>query len=320
MHFGEIVNKLASEDKDYNRRMRNEISHWEKQFKGRMSGIAPPIWLKVEERFANRIEAVTRVRTLYHYVARHLKGKERISLLGLGSGACGNELDGIAPQLKLQNCQMDLTCMDINEGILEQAAEEAAKRGIKFTPKVQDVNKIELEPNSYDVIVAYAALHHFVELEHLAQMVNQALVSDGIFVTVDVPTRNGYLMWDETYEIVCAIFKALPPKFRIGHDGYRIPTYVDHYENKDYSKDSFECIRSQDIIPVLRAYLKEIHFVPALSIARRFFDGIFGYNYDYEEPLDRSIFEFIMSMDNYYIDSNILKPEAFFGAYVKKES
>jgi SAM-dependent methyltransferase len=308
------------DDGDYNRWIGNEISQWKEKFKGRMYGMTTPIWSKVEEHFAEKIERSTGVRNLYQYVARHVKGKERVSVLGLGSGACGNELDGIAPLLKLQNCKMELTCMDINGVILEQAVREAAKRDVKFTKKVQDINKIELEPNSYDVIVAYSALHHFIELNHIAHVVNLALVPDGIFVTVDIPTRNGYLMWDETYEIVCAIFQVLPPKFKIGHDGYKKPTYVDHYENKDYSKDSFECIRSEDIIPALRAHLREIHFVPALAFARRFFDGIFGYNYDYEQPLDRAIFEFIINLDNYYIESGILRPECFFGAYGKRNN
>jgi len=65
--------------------------------------------------------------------------------------------------------------------------------------------------------------------------------------------------------------------------------------------------------------LREIHFIPALAFARRFFDGIFGYNYDLEKPLDLAIFEYIMSLDNYYIQAKILKPECFFGAYARVE-
>jgi len=191
---------LASED--YNRRIKNEILQWEKEFKGRMYGQAPAIWNKVEERFADAIEAATGVRNLYQYVARHVKDKKYVYVLGLGSGACGNELDGIAPLLKQQSCEMDLTCIDINRKILEQASVEASKRGINFKRIVQDINKIELEPNTYDVIVAYSALHHFIELDRIASVINSVLRLDGIFVTVDIPTRNGYLMWDETYEIV----------------------------------------------------------------------------------------------------------------------
>lgn len=303
---------------DYEERLRQEICHYQQIFQGRMTQEVPPIWEKVEERFADAVEAVTGVRNLYQYVARHVKGRDRVVVLGLGSGACGNELDGIAPLLKQQSCDMELTCVDINATILEQARIEAAKRGIRFYGVVQDVNTIKLDSNRYDVIVAYASLHHFVDLEHIAHEINRALRPDGIFVTVDVPTRNGYRMWDETFEIVNALWKVLPARFKIAHTGYPTPTYVETYENIDYSKNSFECINSEAILPALRTYLQELHFVPAFSIARRFFDTKFGPNYDWNLPLDRAIFEFIMRLDAYYIEGDLLKPETFFGAYTKK--
>jgi len=303
---------------DYKDRIRREIQHYQEVFKGRMSQEVPPVWLKVEKRFSDAIEEITGVRNLYQYVARHVKGKERVSLLGLGSGACGNELEGIAPLLREQNCQMELTCIDINETILVQAEVEAKKRGVKFYKIVQDINRMELEPNSYDVIVAYSALHHFIELDRIAYMINFALRHDGIFVTVDIPTRNGYKMWDETFDIVNALWKVLPEKFKIAHTGYPEPRYLPIYENIDYSKNSFECINSEAILPALRTHMKEVHFVPSLSIARRFFDTRFGPNYDLNLNLDHSIFEFIMGLDDYYIKMGHLRPETFLGAYAKK--
>jgi ubiquinone/menaquinone biosynthesis C-methylase UbiE len=303
---------------DYKDRLRREIQHYQEMFRGRMSQEVPPVWLKVEERFSDAIEEIIGVRNLYQYVARHVKGKERVSLLGAGSGACGSELDGIAPLLKEQNCQMDLTCIDVNETTLVQAEIEADKRGVKFCKIVQDINKIKLEANSYDVIVAYASLHHFIELDHIAREINLALRRDGIFVTVDIPTRNGYRMWDETFDIVNALWKVLPTKFKIAHTGYREPTYLPIYENIDYSVNSFECINSEAILPALRTYMQELHFIPSLSIARRFFDTKFGPNYDLNLKLDNSIFEFIMRLDDYYIKMGHLRPETFFGAYAKK--
>ncbi len=303
---------------DYKRRLDNEINHYRKIFKGRMSQKTPPIWNKVEEHFANQIEKVCRVRNLYQYVARHVKNRKHIVVLGLGSGSCGNELDGIAPLLKNQGCQMELVCIDINDKILNQAHKQAQRRKIKFTPIVMDVNKMKLEPNCYDVIVAYASLHHFLNLGHIASEVNKGLKKNGIFVTVDIPTRNGYKMWDETYKIVCDLWKILPRRFKLAHTGFNKPTYVETYKNIDYSQNSFECINSEAIIPSLRGYLKEIYFVPALSIARRFFDTKFGPNYNLKFSLDQSIFNFIINLDSYYIESNYLRPETFFASYAKK--
>lgn len=317
----------------YKGRVHNELLHYQKFLQGRMALEVPAIWGKVEERFADLMESATGVRNLYQYVARHVTGMSTVELLGLGSGACGNELNGIAPLLAERSCQLCISCVDINPAVLEEASEQASKRGIRFEGKVQDANQISLEPDRYDVIVAYASLHHFIKLDHIAYEINRALRQNGIFVTVDIPARNGYYMWSETSEIVNAIWKVLPAKFKIAHVGYREPTYVASYETKyssllarlsakllpaRLSGANFECVNSEAILPALRKHLRKIHFVPAFPIARRFFDTKFGPNFDWNQSIDRAIFEFIMQLDTYYLDSGLLRPETFFGAYAKR--
>jgi SAM-dependent methyltransferase len=302
----------------YEQRLQQEVSHYEKVFKGRMAQEVPSVWLQVEEHLADEIEAVTGVRNLYQYVARHVLGRRSIELLGLGSGACGNELDGIVPVLRGYECEVELSCVDVNGAVLAQAAMEAEKRNVRFQPITQDINSMTLGENRYDVIVAYASLHHFLKLDHVAREVNRALRPGGIFVTVDIPTRNGYLMWDETLDAVNAIWRVLPPKYKIDHTGFATPTFVAKYTNVDYSINSFECINSEAILPAFRKHMKEVAFVPALSLARRFFDTKFGPNYDLREPLDLAIFRMVLELDRYYLAAGILRPETFFGAYEKK--
>jgi SAM-dependent methyltransferase len=297
---------------EYQRRLQNEITHYEQIFRGRLSQEVPPVWDAVEARFADLVERATGVRSLYAYVARHVQGREFVRVLGLGSGACGNELDGIAPLLSYR---MALTCVDINQSALDTGRAEAEKRSIPFEGIVQDANRISLSKATYDVIVAYAALHHFIELDHIAAEIATALKPDGIFVTVDIPARNGYRMWDETLAVVRGIWGALPAKYKIDHTHFAQPTFVAEYENRDYSVNSFECANSEQILSSLRRHLKEVEFVPALALGRRFFDTRFGPNYDLRETLDRAIFDFVMGIDEYYIASSILRPETFFGAY-----
>jgi len=303
---------------NYQYHFHNEIVDYQKALKNRLSVDVPPIWSKVEERFSKAIREATGVGNLYEYVARHLQGKKEAKILSLGSGACGNEFEGIAPLLSEQHCQLNLTCIDINSDILKAASLEASKRGILFTAMIQDANEIRLVPNAYDVIVAYSSLHHFQNVDHIASQINLALCPDGIFVTVDIPTKNGYRMWDETFEVVNSVWKIIPRNYKMDHTRYAVPTYARICPNLDSSKDSFECINSEAILPALRNHMEEVDFVPALSIARRFFDMKFGPNYDIRRPLDSALFEFIMNLDQYYIETGMLQPETFFGAYRKK--
>lgn len=305
---------------DYSERVKAEVAKYARQFNGRLAQEVPSIWDAVERDFADTIQKQTGVRNLYEYVLRDVKnkGKQKVHILGLGSGACGNELDGITPLLQSIGVEVHLTCLDINEEIIEQAKGEAVKRGVNFSGIAADVNQVQLDPCTYDVVVAYAALHHFIELDHITREVNSALTDDGLFVTVDIPTRNGYKMWEETLQIVRSLWEVIPPQFKIDHSGFAEPTFVEEYLNIDFSVGCFECINSEAILPALKNNLITEEYVPAMSICRRFFDTKYGPNYNLNEELDKSIFDFIMKLDEYYLESGLLQPETFFGAYRKQ--
>ncbi len=303
---------------EYEKKLESEIKRYEELYRGRPYYDVPEVWWHVENYFSDCIKKITGVKSLFHYVGKYIEDNSKISILGLGTGPFLYELDSIIPILYAKDCDIELTCIDINDNALKRVALEAQKRNIKFNAINTDINNVILDKKRYDVIIAYASLHHFIELEYIAKEINKALTNVGIFVTVDIPTRNGYKMWEETYKIVQNIWNVLPKKYKYMHSLKDQPKYMEVYENLDLSMDSFECINSESIIPALRKNLNEIAFVPALSISRRFFDTMFGYNYDMNSPIDKSIFNFIINLDTYYIDNNILKPETFFGAYVKK--
>lgn len=306
--------------KGYHARMETEIEHYKEIFKDGLFQKVPPVWNQVEAEFSNKIKLATGVLGLPQYIARETKGKQRIKVLSLGSGSCGVELALLSPLLKKQGTEMTLVSIDINQQILDQAKAEADKRHIKFKGIVQDINKLNLEEGKYDVIMAFAALHHFENLDLVTKEINRGLKKDGIFVTVDIPTRNGYLMWDETKQIVEHIWDILPTKFKFDHTAHAEITYMEKFPDINYAKNSFECANSEAILPALNRNLTEVVYVPAMSMARRFFDTKFGPNFDLRQKLDKAIFDFIMQLDEYYLASGILRPETFFGCYKKNSS
>lgn len=298
--------------------MVTEIEHYKEIFKDGLFQKVPPVWNEVEKAFAIKIRKVTGVAGLPQYIARFSKGKKKLRVLSLGSGSCGVELALLSPLLKKQGTEMTLTSVDINQHILDQAKVEADKRKIKFEGIVQDINKLSLEANKYDVIMAFAALHHFENLDLVTKQINKGLKPSGIFVTVDIPTRNGYLMWEETRKIVDHLWEVLPTKYKFDHTAHAEITYMEKFPDVDYAKNSFECANSEAIFPALSNNLKEVVYVPAMSLARRFFDTKFGPNFDLRKKEDQAIYNFIMQLDDYYLDNKILKPETFFGVYKKK--
>ncbi len=302
----------------YQERLEQEIAHYRRVFRGRLFQDVPPAWLKAEGRFTSKVAAATGAADFVDYVVRHVAGSKCIDLLGLGSGGCGNELELIEPRLRAQGCETHLTCVDVNREVLDQAAAEAARRGVAFTPLIQDINEVSLGTDVYDVILALASLHHFIELDHILADVNRALKPNGLFLTIDVPTRNGFRMWPETKHVVDGLWAVLPAKFKFDHTGFETPTYAETFVDADYSVNCMECINSEAILPALEKNLRQIHFVPAFSLARRFLDTKFGPNYDLDQPLDAAVAEFLLNLDDHYLEKGLLRPETFFGTYTKK--
>lgn len=304
--------------KSYQARLKAEVKHYKQIFKNKLFQEVPPVWNEVEARFSKKIEQTTGAIGLPAYVARHTKGRRKVKVLSLGSGACGVEILGLEPLLRAQGAVMELTSIDINAEVLAQAQQEAEKRKIKFVGIAQDINKLSLPKAAFDVVIAYASLHHFENLDFVTCEINETLKAKGIFVTVDIPTRNGYLLWDETREIIDSLWRVLPAKYKWDHTVSKVPIYLHRFPNVDYSIGSFECANSEAILPALRKNLREIDFVPAFSLARRFFDTKFGPNFDLRKSEAKNWFELIMQLDEKLLAGKLLKPETFFGAYGKK--
>lgn len=303
----------------YKKHIKQEIAQYAETYKDRLKEKVPPSWDKVERHFKQQIKNKTGCFGFAAYVARVAKKFKRpITIYSIGAGACGVEIEDIAPLLKRFKVKYTFVCSDINGTILRKAATEARKRGIPLKTEVVDANLLKLPTEKYDIIIAYASLHHFIDLDMVTREINGALKPDGVFVTVDIPTRNGFMMWPETYALVRSLWMLLPPRLRVSHTRSTEPIYVRWLDNMDYGQVSFECINSEAVLPSLRKNMQEIDYVPALAIMRRFFDTQYGPNYDFRKKFDRAVFQGITALDTFLSNTHILRPETFFGAYTKK--
>jgi hypothetical protein len=87
---------------------------------------------------------------------------------------------------------------------------------------------------------------------------------------------------------------------------------MDTFVDIDSSDASFECIRSQDVLPLLQKYFTTIHLVKGFAFLRRFTDQEFGPNFDLSSNLDVKVLNFLLELDQWYVDNGILKPESIF--------
>lgn len=307
-------------DPEYQRLAREEIQHYTDIFLGEAASPSaqttlfqpvPASWVRVEERAATLVRSATGF-DLGGHVLNRLRSKGSVRMLSLGSGPGGVEL-----AYARQAPGADITCIDLNPDLVRLGQQRAGEEGLRVSFEVGDLNVIELPRDQFDFVFCHAALHHVLELERLAEQIQRALRAGGELITVDVCTRNGFLMWPETKEIAVRAFKTLPARFRINHTAYSKARLDDELWEADTSGVSMECIRSQDIIPVLSRTFETRHFVPYFSICRRLLDTMYGPNYDLTQSLDTAILDWIWELDRYYLESKLLKPETFFAIYAK---
>jgi ubiquinone/menaquinone biosynthesis C-methylase UbiE len=147
--------------------------------------------------------------------------------------------------------------IDSSEGSIKLARELAAKEGfgerIHYT--VGDINRLRLEENQYDFVIAKMALHHFDNLDHIYEEVRRSLKSNGIFCFNDFIGPTRYQWTDKQLEICNEILQLLPEKYRWSLWEKRVIDSIGRPTIEDMLRvDPTEAIRSAEIIPKLTRY------------------------------------------------------------------
>ena len=301
--------------REYRRRTGEELEHYRAKFStaGRLFEPAPPVWDEMQRRVAGLIRRATG-HDLPGYVASRLAARKQPRMISLGSGAGGVEL-AIARQAR----HAQIVCLDLNRELLEMARRAAQQEGLNIEVQQADLNLVELPERAFDLVFCHASLHHVLELEHVVEQIRRTLRPGGELVIVEIVTRNGYRMWPETRRVAQAIFRTLPERYRVNHTAYPEPRIDQRIWEWDTRATGMECLRSEEIVTVLSRRLETVHLVPHFSLCRRFFDTMYGPNYDLERPLDRAIADWIWELDRYYLESGRLEGETVFGVWRQRD-
>ena len=270
---------------------------------------APPAWEEIQSRAKALIRQQSGNDIDGHVISR-LQVRPKIRLLSLGSGPGGVELGFVR-----QAPESEIVCMDLNPDLLRLGEERANAENLSVRFEQADLNTVSLPSDEFDIVFCHASLHHLIELETIIEQIKRTLRPGGELIVVDIITRHGYRMWPETRKIVSELWSTLPERYRVNHTAYLRKAVDKRIFEADTRPQNMECIRSEDILPLLNANFATEAFVPYLSICRRFFDTMYGPNYDLSQPLDRAILQWIWELDCEYLRTNTLRPETFFGIY-----
>ena len=230
-----------------------------------------------------------------------------IEILSLGSGYCGSELS-LARRLD-QRMDYRIVCTDINEELFSEARKVSEREGLNLEFATQDLNFMSIPPGRYNMIFAFASLHHVINLERLFEQVAGGLVEGGIFHVVEVVGKNRKLIWDENEQFANSLLDVLPERV-IGGIRLAIPE----------EEEGMEGIRQEEIDPLLQE-----HFSPQFEHRHGAFMRFIcthpelGSRLDPGQPESRRCLDFLIDADQSSVQNGILRPLELWGVYSARE-
>ena len=237
------------------------------------------------------------------------------NFLSIGSGNCDLEIS-IAKQLVDSGFDnFSLECLELNPSMLARGKQRAEDYGVseKMIFSEADFNRWKPQ-KQYTGIMANQSLHHVTELEHLFKQIKESLHNDGSFIISDMIGRNGHQRWPETLTVVNKYWAQISDdkKYNV-----LLKRFEAEYENWDCSKEGFEGIRAQDILPLLvQEFLCE-KFVGFGGVVDIFIDRCFGHNFDPNSISDLEFIDRLHAEDESGLKSGVLKPTQMRSIFVK---
>jgi SAM-dependent methyltransferase len=225
--------------------------------------------------------------------ARRAEGTAR--LISLGAGNCDTEVR-LAQSLTARGVHnFTLECVDLNQQMLGRGRACARAAGVhqQVLPVAGDLNTWT-PARAYHAVIANQSLHHVVELEALFDAVRGSLVADGAFVVSDMIGRNGHERWPEALAIVRDLWSQLPPSYKHNH---LLGRQEDEFLDWDSSRDGFEGIRAQDVLPLLVERFEFELFVGFGNVIDPFVGRAFGPNFDVDRAWDREFIDRVHERD-----------------------
>jgi len=235
--------------------------------------------------------------------------------VSVGAGNCDLEVSIAKNLLQAGLSEFILECLEINPVMLERGRQIAKENGVldKMIFVEADFNTWRAS-REYHGVMANQSLHHVTQLENLFDQVRNALHRDGSFVISDMIGRNGHQRWPEALDMVQRYWKELPDTKKYNH---LLNRFEAEYDNWDCSKEGFEGIRAEDILPLLVQRFECEKFIGFGNVIDIFVDRCFGHNYSRESEEDKALIDKVHAEDEAGFASGTLTPTHMMAIFCK---
>jgi SAM-dependent methyltransferase len=265
-------------------------------------------WSGIPQVHANHDYLITGTRDVYWVDwmrQQYFPQGEAGDALSLGCGA--GQLDRILKQRGF--IFRSFTGIDISAEAIARARELAEEIGL--APSIRyfaaDLNRLELEPDSYDFIYFFQSLHHIEALEHALGEVRRALRRGGLLLVNEFVGPSRFQWTSRQLELANELIAVLPDELRrdLQNGGVKVaverPT-VRHMLRHDPS----EAVRSADIEPLVKSYFEVVgEWNWGGTLNHLVFQNIAA-NFDSNNAEHRAIVELLIHHENVLVGAGLL--------------
>jgi SAM-dependent methyltransferase len=257
--FLELYRRLSANPKLISQLTNKIFSEKKKKVKSTWAHIdSPPIhWWNIPEVVErwNLLITGNPQKEYYDYFAGKYLTKDNFYMaLSLGCGTGYRELRW-AETRKFKS----ITAYDLSELRIEHAKKVSEEKGFGSIINYQadDIYKIPIKENHYDVILGEQSLHHFAPLEELFLRIKKILKPDGYFVINEYVGPNRFQWKREQVKAADDLLNQLPIKYKYYWRQKSI-------KKKNYTpsrlrmlmNDPSEAVESENIIPLLNKHFQ----------------------------------------------------------------
>jgi SAM-dependent methyltransferase len=193
---------------------------------------------------------------------------------------------------------------DVSTELIERARQLTDSVGLDVRYHVEDVNYLELPPETYDLVVVAHSMHHFRRIGPIVDQVNRSLKPGGLFVVWEYvgPRYQRFSRRQRAHANM--VLRALPLEYRRELNG-KTRKRVRSQPLLFISPD--EAVRSDLILPALQRMniLYQYNWAGLLFPLLR---GGIAANFDQDNPEDYRVIECLFQLDRLLCQSGQVEP------------
>ncbi|MBR8059217.1 class I SAM-dependent methyltransferase [Burkholderia dolosa] len=252
---------------------------------------------------------------LHYFLQKYLSGRSNLAIGSFGSG--GGHLERTLIDMGFPCASIE--GFELNPRLVEASNKKAAEIGayqVKYFES--DLNNPNLPTGRYDLGIFFHSLHHVERIEECLVAVKESLKDDGLLLVVDFVGATQHQWTDQQLAVAQGLLQALPKRYRVVGNEQHVKSKLRRPSVREVVRaDPSEAIRSEAILPALRAQFKELELKSlGGTILNHLFGGIAG-NFNEEKEEDRRLIRILQDMEQWFEEVGYLSPDFIFAVYSK---